>query len=225
LTEHYDNLQGGGAVKRIRLIIADDHPVVRTGLQGMLASQPDFEIVGEATNGAEAVTLAATLQPDLVLMDLRMAIMDGVAATAQIRRHLPALPILVLTTYDSDTDILRAIEAGATGYLLKDAPRDLLFAAIRDVAQGKSALAPAVMTRLQRRMRSSNVDGLSAREIEVLAHVARGSSNKQIARSLHISEATVKSHLIHIFSKLRVTDRTAAVMVALEHGLLTIESG
>jgi DNA-binding NarL/FixJ family response regulator len=215
--------EGDGAVKRIRLIIADDHPVVRTGLQGMLASQPDFEIVGEATNGAEAVSLAATLQPDLVLMDLRMATMDGVAATAQIRRQLPALPVLVLTTYDSDTDILRAIEAGATGYLLKDAPRDQLFSAIRDVAQGKAALAPAVMARLQRRLHTSSVDGLSVREIEVLTHVARGSSNKQIARHLHISEATVKSHLIHIFSKLGVADRTAAVMVALERGLLNIQ--
>jgi DNA-binding NarL/FixJ family response regulator len=209
-------------VKRIRLVIADDHPVIRAGLQGMLASQPDFEIIGEATNGAEAVALAATLQPDLVLMDLRMATMDGVAATAQIRRQLPTLPVLVLTTYDSDTDILRAIDAGATGYLLKDAPREQLFSAIRAVVQGKSALAPTVMARLQLRLHSPGVDGLSGREIEVLTHVARGSSNKQIARHLYISEATVKSHLIHIFSKLGVTDRTAAVMVALERGLLAM---
>jgi DNA-binding NarL/FixJ family response regulator len=210
-------------VKHIRLIIADDHPVVRAGLQGMLASQSDFEIVGEATNGAEVVMLAVTLQPDLVLMDLRMAAMDGVTATAQIRKQLPALPVLVLTTYDNERDILRALEAGATGYLLKDAPRDQLFAAIRDVALGKSALAPIVMKRLQQHMHASNIDGLSGREIEVLTHVARGSSNKQIARHLHISEATVKSHLVHIFSKLGVTDRTAAVMVALERGLLAIE--
>lgn len=210
-------------MKRIRLIIVDDHPVVRAGLQGMLASQPDFEIVGEAINGAEAVKLAVTLQPDLVLMDLRMATMDGVTATAQIRKQLPALPVLVLTTYDNDRDILRAIEAGATGYLLKDAPRDQLFAAIRDVALGKSALAPTVMKRLQQHMHASSIDELSGREIEVLTHVAHGSSNKQIARHLHISEATVKSHLIHIFSKLGVTDRTAAVMVALERGLLAIE--
>jgi DNA-binding NarL/FixJ family response regulator len=207
-------------MKRIRLVIADDHPVVRAGLQGMLTSQPDFEIVGEATNGKEAVALASSLLPDLVLMDLRMAILDGVAATAQIRRQLPTLPVLVLTTYDSDTDIARAIDAGATGYLLKDAPRDQLFAAIRDVVQGKSALAPNLMSRLQLRV----YDELSVREIEVLTHVARGSSNKQIARSLHISEATVKSHLIHIFSKLGVTDRTAAVMFALERGLLTMQA-
>jgi DNA-binding NarL/FixJ family response regulator len=190
----------------------------------MLASQPDFEIVGEATNGAEAVMLAATLHPDLVLMDLRMAIMDGVDATVLIRKQQPALPILVLTTYDSDADIRRAIAAGATGYLLKDAPRDQLFAAIRAVTQGKSVLSPTVMTRLQQHNLTSIVDGLSAREIEVLAHVALGSSNKQIACSLHISEATVKSHLIHIFSKLGVTDRTAAVMVALENGLLAMKS-
>ncbi len=207
-------------MKHIRLVIADDHPVVRAGLQGMLASQPDFEIVGEATNGKEAVALAYSLLPDLILMDLRMATMDGVAATTQIRRQHPALPVLVLTTYDSDTDIARAIDAGATGYLLKDAPRDQLFAAIRDVVQGKSALAPTIVSRLQRRV----YDELSTREIEVLAQVARGSSNKQIARNLHISEATVKSHLIHIFSKLGVTDRTAAVMVALERGLLIIGS-
>ncbi len=207
-------------MKHIRLVIADDHPVVRAGLQGMLASQPDFEIVGEATNGKEAVALAYSLLPDLILMDLRMATMDGVAATTQIRRQHPALPVLVLTTYDSDTDIARAIDAGATGYLLKDAPRDQLFAAIRDVVQGKSALAPTIVSRLQRRV----YDELSTREIEVLAQVARGSSNKQIARNLHISEATVKSHLIHIFSKLGVTNRTAAVMVALERGLLIIGS-
>jgi DNA-binding NarL/FixJ family response regulator len=210
-------------VKRIRLVIADDHPVVRAGLQGMLASQPDFEIVGEATTGVEVVALAAALHPDVVLMDLRMTEMDGVAATAQIRKQQPAISVLVLTTYDSDVDILRAIEAGASGYLLKDTPRDQLFSAIRDVAQGKSALAPAVITRLLQHMHTPVEETLSAREIEVLALVAHGASNKEIAHTLHISEATVKSHLIHIFSKLHVTDRTAAVMVALERGLLKIE--
>ncbi len=139
-------------MKRIRLVIADDHPVVRAGLQGMLASQPDFEIVGEATTGVEVVALAVTLHPDVVLMDLRMAELDGVAATAHIRKQQPEIPVLVLTTYDSDADILRAIEAGATGYVLKDTPRDQLFSAIRAVAQGQSALAPAVITRLLRHM-------------------------------------------------------------------------
>ena len=207
-------------MKRIRLVIADDHPVVRAGLEGMLAGQPDFEIVAEATTGAQAVALAASLRPDVVLMDLRMAELDGVAATAQLRKQHPEIPVLVLTTYDSDADIRRAIEAGATGYVLKDMPRDELVAAIRAVAQGQSALAPAVLTRLLRQMQAPVEESLSAREAEVLMLVARGASNKDIARTLHISEATVKSHLIHIFSKLGVADRTAAVTVALERGLL-----
>jgi len=209
-------------VKRIRLVIADDHPVVRAGLEGMLAGQPDFEIVGEASSGVEAVELTAALHPDVVLMDLRMAGMDGVAATIQIRKQQPETPVLVLTTYDSDADIRRAIEAGATGYVLKDTPRSQLFSAIRAVAQGKSALAPAVLTRLLRYVQTPVEEALSTREIEVLILVARGSSNKEIARSLHISEATVKSHLIHIFSKLGVADRTAAVTVALERGLFSL---
>jgi DNA-binding NarL/FixJ family response regulator len=210
-------------VKRIRLVIADDHPVVRAGLQGMLASQPDFEIVGEATTGVEVVALTTALRPDVVLMDLRMAELDGVAATAHIRKQQPETPVLVLTTYDSDADILRAIEAGATGYVLKDTPRDQLFSAIRAVAQGQSALAPAVITRLLRHIHAQAEEALSTREIEVLTLVAHGASNKEVARGLHISEATVKSHLIHIFSKLGVADRTAAVMVALERGLLHLE--
>ena len=209
-------------MKRIRLVIADDHPVVRAGLEGMLAGQPDFEIVGEASSGVEAVELTAALHPDVVLMDLRMAGMDGVAATIQIRKQQPETPVLVLTTYDSDADIRRAIEAGATGYVLKDTPRSQLFSAIRAVAQGKSALAPAVLTRLLRYVQTPVEEALSTREIEVLILVARGSSNKEIARSLHISEATVKSHLIHIFSKLGVADRTAAVTVALERGLFSL---
>src|SRR5450759_5362375 len=138
----------------------------------MLAGQPDFEIVGEATTGLEAVAMTAALHPDVVLMDLRMAELDGVAATAQIRKQQPETPVLVLTTYDSNADILRAIEAGATGYLLKDTPRDQLFSAIRAVAQGKSALAPAVASRLLRRMHAPAEEALSAREIEVLALVA-----------------------------------------------------
>ena len=210
-------------MKRIRLVIADDHPVVRTGLQGMLANQPDFEIVGEATTGMEAIALTAALRPDVVLMDLRMAELDGVTATAHIRKQQPEISVLVLTTYDSEADILRAIEAGATGYLLKDTPREELYSALRSVAQGKSVLAPAVTTRLLRHMHAPVEETLSTREIEVLTLVARGASNKEAARGLHISEATVKSHLIHIFSKLGVVDRTAAVTVALERGLLRLE--
>ena len=211
-------------MKRIRVLIADDHPVVRAGLQGMLASQPDFELVGEAATGKEAVTLAAQLRPDVVLMDLRMAEMDGAAATAQIQTQQPKTPVLVLTTYDTNADILRAIDAGATGYLLKDTPRDELFAAIRSVAQGKAVLAPTVATRLLRQRQTLAGEALSARELEVLSLVARGASNKEIARSLYLSEATVKTHLIHLFGKLGVTDRTAAVTVALQHGLLRLET-
>jgi DNA-binding NarL/FixJ family response regulator len=189
----------------------------------MLASQPDFVVVGEAATGAEAVELAARLAPDVVLMDLRMPVMDGVAATqALTERGLPS-QVLVLTTYDSDTDILRAIEAGATGYLLKDAPRDDVFRAIRAAARGEAVLAPAVATRLMGRMRAPADDALSAREVEVLLLVARGASNKMAASSLHISEATVKTHLIHIFGKLGVADRTAAVTVAMERGILRLE--
>ena len=208
----------------IRILIADDHPVVRAGLQGMLASQPDFELVGEAATGNEVVILSAHLHPDVVLVDLRMAEMDGVAATAQLHSQQPDTSVLILTTYDTNADILRAIEAGAIGYLLKDTPREELFAAIRSVAQGKAVLAPTVATRLLRQRQTLAGEALSARELEVLSLVARGASNKEIARSLFLSEATVKSHLIHLFGKLGVTDRTAAVTVALQHGLLRLET-
>jgi DNA-binding NarL/FixJ family response regulator len=207
----------------IRIIIADDHPIVRTGLKGMLADRPDFLLVGEATDGAEAVTLAAQLKPQVVLMDLRMPGLDGVAATTQIRRVCPGTHVLVLTTYDSDADILRAVEAGATGYLLKDAPRDDLFRAIAAASRGETVLAPAVAARLLGRMRAPAEESLSAREVEVLRLVARGASNQEIARALHVSQATVKSHLIHIFGKLGVSDRTAAVTVALERGILRLD--
>jgi DNA-binding NarL/FixJ family response regulator len=211
-------------MKRIRILIVDDHPVVRAGLQGMLTSQPDFELVGEADSGSAAVTLSNHLHPDVILMDLRMADMDGAVATAQIKSQQPDIAVLILTTYDTNSDILRAIEAGATGYLLKDAPREDLFAAVRTVAQGKAVLAPTVASRLLRQRKTLAGAVLSARELEVLSLVARGASNKEIARSLFLSEATVKSHLIHLFGKLGVTDRTAAVTVALQHGLLSLET-
>ncbi|HTP07947.1 MAG TPA: response regulator transcription factor [Anaerolineae bacterium] len=175
---------------RIRLLVADDHPVVRDGLRGMLSSQPDFEIVGEASTGAEAITFAQQLQPHVVLMDLRMPIGDGATAIAQIKARYPDINILVLTTYDSDADILRAIEAGATGYLLKDAPREELFRTIRATARGESVLTPTVASRLMGRMRAPAEEALSAREIEVLSLVARGANNKEAAQLLHISEAT-----------------------------------
>ncbi|CAN5867590.1 response regulator transcription factor [soil metagenome] len=208
----------------VRLLIADDHPIVRAGFEGMLAGQPDLEVVGEAENGEEAVRLAARLRPNVVLMDLRMPVVDGVEATNQIKEGDPSANILVLTTYDSDADILRAIEAGATGYLLKDTPREELFRAIRAAARGEPVLAPSVTARLMQRAQTPARTALSGREIEVLELVARGGSNKELARELHLSEATVKSHLIHIFDKLGVADRTAAVTVALERGILRLQN-
>ena len=207
----------------IRIVIADDHPVVRDGLRGMLSSQPDFEIVGEAVNGVQSVEMARQLHPNVVLMDLRMPGLDGVTATTQIRSQLPDVAVLVLTTYDSDVDILHALEAGATGYLLKDAPRDELFHAIRSAARGQAVLAPAVAVRLMGRMRAPAEEALSARELEVLVLVAKGANNKQIGAQLHISESTVKSHLIHIFNKLGVSDRTQAVTTALQRRIVQLE--
>lgn len=210
--------------QRIRVLIADDHPIVRAGLLDVLSSQPDFEVVGEATTGAEAVTLAKRLHPNVVLMDLRMPEMDGVTAIAKIKAEHPDVNILVVTTYDSDADILPAIETGATGYLLKDTPRKELFEAVRAAAQGKLLLAPTVAARLMERMRGPTEEALSSRELDVLKLVAKGASNKEIANQLYISEATVKSHLIHIYGKLNVADRTAAVTLALERGILRLGS-
>jgi DNA-binding NarL/FixJ family response regulator len=205
-------------------MITDDHPVVRAGLRGMLSGEPDFEVVGEATNGKEALALIGELRPDVVLMDLRMPEMDGVTAISHIKAEYPETQILVLTTYESDADILRAIETGATGYLLKDAPREDLFGAIRLAAEGKSPLAPTVATRIMQRMRGdAEEEALSTREIEVLELVARGTSNKEIAKQLWVSETTVKSHMLHIFDKLSVTDRTAAVTESLRRGILRLD--
>jgi DNA-binding NarL/FixJ family response regulator len=209
---------------RIRLIVVDDHPVVRDGLKGMLASQSDLEIAGEAANGEEAVALAGRVHPDVVLMDLRMPVLDGVAATARIRERWPEVRVLVLTTYDADADILRAVEAGATSYILKDAPREELFRAISATARGEPYLAPSVATRLMSRVRAPNRDAMSAREVEVLSLVSRGASNKEIARQLRLSEATIKSHLLHIFAKLGVSDRTQAVTLAVRKGIIRLEA-
>ena len=206
----------------IRLLLADDHPVVRDGLRGMLASEADFEVVGEAASGTEAVALTGRERPDVVLMDLQMPEMDGATATAEITARFPATRVLVLTTYDTDADILRAVEAGATGYLLKDTPRERLFPAIRAAARGETVLAPTVATRLVSRMRRPAQEALTSREVEVLELVARGSSNADIAAALFISEATVKTHLLHTFAKLGVDDRTAAVVAALERGIIAL---
>jgi DNA-binding NarL/FixJ family response regulator len=206
----------------IRLLIADDHPVVRDGLRAMLATQPDMELVGEAATGTEAVTHARALRPDVVLMDLQMPDLDGPAAIATLREQAPEVRVLVLTTFGTDADITRAVDAGATGYLLKDAPREQLFGAIRAAARGESVLSPSVATRVLGRMRAPAEEALSPRELEILQAVARGLSNKDIGRQLYVSEATVKTHLLRIFGKLGVDDRTAAVTVALERGIIRL---
>ena len=203
----------------IRVVLADDHPVVREGLRGMLAAEPDIEVVGEAASGPEAVTLAGRLRPDVILMDLRMPGGDGVEAI----RQLAGTTVVVLTTYDSDADILRAVEAGAAGYLLKDTPRAVLADSVRAAARGETVLTPAVAGRLLGAMRTPPgpaLEQLSARETEVLALVARGLTNGEIARKLFLSEATVKTHLLRACGKLGVSGRTAAVTKAIEIGAL-----
>jgi len=205
----------------IRILLADDHPVVREGLRGMLSAESDLEVVGEAASGAEAVALVGALRPDVVLMDLRMPGGDGVDAIGKIRTgHENSVRIIVLTTYDTDADILRAVEAGAAGYLLKDSPRADLVRAIRAAASGETVLAPVVAGRLVSRVRGPRPETLSARETEVLALVARGLTNFQIGRALYVSEATVKTHLTRACAKLGVTGRTAAVIKAMETGAL-----
>jgi len=205
----------------IRILLADDHPVVREGLRGMLSAEPDIEVVGEAASGAEAVALFSARRPDVVLMDLRMPGGDGVDAIGKIRAgHESDVRIIVLTTFDTDADILRAVEAGAAGYLLKDSPRADLLRAIRAAARGETVLAPVVAGRLVSRVRGPRPETMSARETEVLALVARGMTNFQIGRALFVSEATVKTHLTRACAKLGVTGRTAAVTKAMETGAL-----
>ena len=203
------------------VLLVDDHPVVREGLRGMIDAEPDLEVVGEAGSGAEAVVLAEALGPDVILMDLRMPDVDGVTATERILAVLPRTRIVVVTTYESDTDILRAVEAGAAGYLLKDVSRAELAEAVRDAARGKTVLAPSVADRLVHFVRQPTSVRLSAREVEVLALVGKGKTNADIGHQLHISEATVKTHLLRAFNKLGVSDRTAAVTTAMSLGLLS----
>ncbi|GAA3462823.1 response regulator [Saccharothrix longispora] len=202
----------------IRVVIVDDHPVVRDGLRGMLASAGDLEVVGEAADGAEAVAVVRAVSPDVVLMDLRMPGVDGVTAIGRLRGF--PTRVLVLTTYDTDSDVLPAIKAGATGYLLKDTPRDELFRAVRSAARGEAVLSPSVATRLVGQVRRPAAEPLSDREVEVLGLIARGCTNREAAARLFISEATVKTHLVHVYAKLGVKDRAAAVAVAYDRGLL-----
>ena len=208
----------------ISLLIVDDHPVVRDGLRGMFSADPRFTVLGEAGDGAEAIAAAERLRPDVILLDLRMPKTDGVAAIKELaRRGVPAR-ILVLTTYDTDSDVLPAIEAGATGYLLKDALREELFRAVEAAAQGQAALSPAVATRLMGQIRQPASEPLSQRELEVLELIAQGATNRDAARQLFISEATVKTHLLHLYAKLGVNDRAAAVAIAFSRGYLTPRS-
>jgi DNA-binding NarL/FixJ family response regulator len=211
----------GEAGTPVKLLIADDHPVVRDGLSSMFAREPGFEVLGEAADGSEAVRLAQALQPDVILMDLRMPGTDGVTAIAELARRGVTARVLVLTTYDTDSHVLPAIEAGATGYLLKDAPRAELIRAVHAAARGQAVLSPSVATRLMSRVRTPAVEPLSQRELEVLELVAAGNTNREAAAALFISEATVKTHLLNIYAKLGVSDRTAAVAAAFNRGLLT----
>jgi DNA-binding NarL/FixJ family response regulator len=204
----------------IRVLLVDDHPVVREGLRGMLDAEPDVTVVGEAGSGNEAVAQARVVRADVILMDLRMRDLDGVGATERILREDPRAVVVVLTTYETDADILRAVEAGASGYLLKDASRLELADAIRAAARGETVLAPSVAGRLVKQVRRPAAVSLSAREVEVLGLVAKGQTNAEIGRALHISEATVKTHLLRTFGKLDVSDRTAAVTTAMTLGLL-----
>jgi DNA-binding NarL/FixJ family response regulator len=204
----------------IRVLVVDDHPVVRSGLVGMLDVEDDLEIVGEAGDGEEALVRVAALAPDVVLMDLRMPRLDGAGATARIVAEHPGSRVLVLTTYDTDGDIVRAVESGATGYVLKDTPRVQLVEAVRAAARGETVLAPTVAARLMSRMRAPAAEALTPREVEVLRLVAQGLSNGEIGRRLFIGEATVKTHLLRAFAKLGVDDRTRAVTAAMERGIL-----
>ncbi|MEO3930983.1 response regulator transcription factor [Micromonosporaceae bacterium B7E4] len=204
----------------ISVLLVDDHPLVRTGVRGMLAGEPDIAVVGEAASGVEAIAAVCVAAPDVVLMDLRMPGLDGAQATAQLLAAAPQTHVVLLTTYETDGDILRAVEAGAAGYLLKDVSRTDLVNAVRAAARGGTVLAPSVAARLLHRVRRPRHETLSPREVEVLRLVARGMSNIEIGRELHITQATVKTHLLRAFAKLGVSDRTAAVTTAMTEGLL-----
>ena len=203
------------------VLLVDDHPIVRAGLRAVLEADPETRVVGEASTGEEAVSAATVLHPQVVLCDLRLgAGMDGIATTVALRRLAPAPAVLILTTFDLDGDILRAVEAGAAGYLLKDAPTPAILAGIRDAAAGRTVFDAEVSRRVQDH-RSAPASRLTERELEVLALMAEGRSNREIARHLFVSEATVKTHVAHVLGKLEAESRSRAVAVARSHGLLT----
>jgi DNA-binding NarL/FixJ family response regulator len=214
--------EAAAAAPKIRLLIVDDHPIVRDGLRAVFESEPAFEVVGQAADGIEAVDRAVVLEPDVVLMDLRMPRMGGVEAIRRLRERAPGIRVLVLTTFDSDADVLPAVEAGATGFLLKDAPREELRRAVHAAYLGQAVLAPSVAQKLLGRMRTPAppAEQLTDRELKVLTLVASGSTNREAAKQLFISEATVKTHLLHVYAKLGVRDRASAVAEAYKRGLL-----
>lgn len=204
----------------LRVVVVDDHTVMRAGVIALLDGEEDIEVVGEASDGRAALALVARHNPEVALVDLRMPVLDGVATTTEIVARHPRTRVLILTTYDTDADIERGVEAGAIGYLLKDTTREQLVDAIRSAARGETVLAPRVAEKLVARMRRPVQDPLTARETDVLDAVADGLTNAEIGRRLVISEATVKTHLLRLFAKLDVNDRTRAVVVAMERGLL-----
>ncbi len=211
----------------IHILIADDHPVVRDGLRAMLSTQPDFQVVGEAANGTDAAHLAVSLKPDVILLDLEMPDLDGVSVLRQIRARDPQARVIVVTAYDTDERIVQAVVAGAQGYVLKGAPREEIFRAIRVVHEGGSLLQPIVASKLllhvsQQASQPAEVDSLTPRELEVLSLLAQGKSNKQIAAELVITERTTKFHVSSILSKLAAANRTEAVKIAVQRGLVTL---
>ena len=208
------------ALRRARVLVVDDHALVRTGVANIISQEPDLQVVAEAANGLEAVEAFTRLRPDVTLLDMRMPVMEGVEAVRQIRAIDPAARVIVLTTYDTDEDITRALKAGAKAYILKDIAAAALVACIHDVLAGKTYLAPSAAAKLAERVTQVQ---LTPRELAALRSLADGRSNKEIAAALDISERTVKTHLAHLFEKLGVTSRTEAIKVASRRGLVRLD--